>query len=51
VPCGFAESLGHDLAAQILCVSYARELADKLSRDCPRIVASGWYRRIFPIRF
>ena len=42
--------LGHDPAAQILCVSYAQELADKLSRDCRRILASDWYRRIFPTR-
>jgi hypothetical protein len=42
--------LGHDPAAQILCVSYAQELADKLSRDCRRILASDWFRRIFPTR-
>jgi len=42
--------LGHDPAAQILCASYAQELADKLSRDCRRILASDWYRRIFPTR-
>src|ERR1700756_2221213 len=42
--------LGHDPAAQILCVSYAQELADKLSRDCRRILASDWHRRIFPTR-
>ena len=42
--------LGHDPATQILCVSYAQELADKLSRDCRRIVASDWYRRVFPTR-
>jgi hypothetical protein len=42
--------LGHDPAAQILYVSYAQELADKLSRDCRPIAASDWYRRIFPTR-
>ena len=42
--------LGHDPAAQILCVSYAQELADKLSRDCRRILASDWYQRLFPTR-
>src|SRR5437667_10124717 len=26
--------LGHDPSAQILCVSYAQDLADKLARDC-----------------
>jgi hypothetical protein len=42
--------LGHDPSAQILCVSYAQDLADKLSRDCRRIVASDWYRQVFPTR-
>jgi hypothetical protein len=42
--------LGYRLSARILCVSYAQDLADKLSRDCPRIVASDWYRRLFPTR-
>src|SRR5262249_50621402 len=40
--------LGHEPSAQILCVSYAQDLADKLSRDCRHIVASGWYQQIFP---
>src|SRR5262245_10651541 len=40
--------LGHAPSAQILCVSYAQELADKLSRDCRRLLASDWYRRLFP---
>ena len=34
----------------MLCVSYAQELADKSSRDCRRIIASDWFRRIFPTR-
>src|SRR5438034_5213049 len=42
--------LGHDPSAQILCVSYAQDLADKLARDCRNIMMSGWYRRIFPTR-
>ena len=42
--------LGHDPSAQILCVSYAQELADKLARDCRGIMMSPWYRRIFPTR-
>src|SRR5437870_12839682 len=42
--------LGHEPSAQILCVSYAQDLADKLSQDCRRIVASEWYRQIFPTR-
>src|SRR6266566_5795973 len=42
--------LGHDPSAQILSVSYAQELADKLARDCRSIMMSPWYRQIFPTR-
>src|SRR5262249_31045558 len=42
--------LGHDPSAQILCVSYSQDLADKLARDCRLIVMSPWYRRLFPTR-
>jgi predicted phage terminase large subunit-like protein len=42
--------LGHDPSAQILCVSYAQDLADKLARDCRSIMMNPWYRRIFPTR-
>lgn len=42
--------LGHDPSAQILCVSYAQDLSDKLARDCRSIVASPWYQAIFPTR-
>jgi hypothetical protein len=42
--------LGHDPSAQILCVSYAQDLADKLARDCRSIMLSQWYRQIFPTR-
>src|SRR5690348_11949088 len=42
--------LGHDPSAQILCVSYAGELSNKLARDCRSIILSPWYRRIFPTR-
>jgi predicted phage terminase large subunit-like protein len=42
--------LGHNPSAQILCVSYAQELADKLARDCRAIMMSAWYRRLFPTR-
>jgi predicted phage terminase large subunit-like protein len=42
--------LGHNPSTQILCVSYAQDLADKLSRDCRRIVTSDWYQRLFPAR-
>src|SRR5689334_6436632 len=39
--------LGHDPSAQILCVSYAQDLSDKLARDCRSIMLSPWYRQIF----
>jgi len=42
--------LGHDPSAQILCVSYAQDLADKLARDCRSIMMSPWYQRIFATR-
>jgi len=42
--------LGHDCAAQILCVSYGQELADKHARDCRAVMASAFYQRIFPAR-
>src|SRR6201993_4328615 len=42
--------LGLDPTAQILCVSYAQDLADKLARDCRSIMMSPWYRQIFPTR-
>jgi predicted phage terminase large subunit-like protein len=42
--------LGHDASAQILCVSYAQDLADKLARDCRGIMMSPWYRKLFPTR-
>jgi hypothetical protein len=42
--------LGRKPGAQILCVSYVQDLADKLARDCRRIVMSGWYQRAFPTR-
>jgi len=33
-----------------MCVCYAQDLADKLSRDCRRIMMSDWYQRLFPTR-
>ena len=42
--------LGHDPSAQILCASYAQDLADKLARDCRSVMMSAWYRRIFATR-
>ena len=42
--------LGHNPAAQIICVSFAQDLADKLARDCRGIMTSPWYRQLFPTR-
>jgi predicted phage terminase large subunit-like protein len=42
--------LGHDPSAQILCVSYAQDLADKLARDCRSIMMRPWYQRLFLTR-
>jgi predicted phage terminase large subunit-like protein len=42
--------LGHDPAAQILCVSYAQDLSDKLSRDTRTVMNAAWYQRLFPTR-
>jgi hypothetical protein len=42
--------LGHDPAAQIICVSYGPELSDKLARDCRTTMMSGWYQALFPTR-
>src|SRR6202049_5201524 len=42
--------LGHDPTAQILCISYAHDLSDKLARDCRSIMMSPWYRQIFRTR-
>src|SRR5437764_4811347 len=42
--------LGLDASAQILCVSYAQDLADKLARDCRAIMMSPWYRQLFRTR-
>jgi predicted phage terminase large subunit-like protein len=42
--------LGHNPAAQVLCVSYAQDLADKLARDCRSVMASAWYQSLFATR-
>jgi len=42
--------LGHDRSAQILCVSYAQDLSDKLARDCRSVMTSRWYQGLFPTR-
>jgi predicted phage terminase large subunit-like protein len=40
--------LGHNPAIQIICASYGQELADKHARDCRTLVASEFYRGLFP---
>src|SRR5437762_3107503 len=42
--------LAHHPAAHIICASYGQDLADKFARDCRRVMASPWYRRLFPVR-
>ena len=42
--------LGHDPSAQILCVSYGEDLANKLARGCRAIMMSRWYQRLFSTR-
>ena len=43
-----AWALGYDPTRQIICVSYAQELAVKHGNDCRAVMASDWYRRVFP---
>jgi predicted phage terminase large subunit-like protein len=40
--------LGHDPAAQILCVSYAQDLTDKFARDCRKLMATRLFKELFP---
>lgn len=42
--------LGHNPSAQIICASYAQDLADKHAIDCRALMGSGFYREIFPTR-
>lgn len=39
--------LGQKPSAQIVCVSYAQDLANKLARDCRKVMGSKWYREVF----
>jgi predicted phage terminase large subunit-like protein len=38
--------LGHNPAAQVICASYAQDLADKLAMDCRSVVTSSWYQSL-----
>ena len=40
--------LAHNPATQVICVSYAQDLADKLAADCRSVVTSPWYQSLFP---
>jgi len=40
--------LGHNPSAQIICASYAQDLADKLAADCRSVMGARWYRDLFP---
>ena len=42
--------LGHNPSAQIICCSYAQELASKHAMDCRSLLSSGWYQGLFPTR-
>lgn len=42
--------LGHDPTAEIVCVSYAQDLADKMAFDTRRLMNSAWYQGIFATR-
>ncbi len=40
--------LGRNPEAQIICVSYSNELAEKHARDCKALMGTGFYKRLFP---
>jgi predicted phage terminase large subunit-like protein len=42
--------LGHNPSAQIICASYGQDLANKHSMDCRTLMASAWYKGLFPTR-
>jgi hypothetical protein len=42
--------LGHEAAKQILCVSYARDLSDKLARESRNLMMSPFYQALFDTR-
>ena len=42
--------LGRDPTAEIVCVSYAQDLADKMSGDTRRLMNSRWYHDVFSTR-
>jgi predicted phage terminase large subunit-like protein len=42
--------LGHDPSTQIICASYAQELANKHARDTLLVMKSEWYENLFSTR-
>lgn len=42
--------LGHAPAAGIIGISHGQELAEKLARDCRRVMNSAWYQNLFSTR-
>ena len=42
--------LGHEPAKQILAISYAQDLSDKLARDCRALMTSPFYQSLFGTR-
>lgn len=42
--------LGHNPAGHVICASYGQELADKMARDCRRVMQSSWYQGLFSTR-
>ena len=42
--------LGHDPARQILAISYAQDLSDKLARDCRALMTRPFYQSVFNTR-
>src|SRR5690242_21885042 len=40
--------MGHNPSAQIICASYAQDLADKHAIDCRALMNSSFYQRLFP---
>jgi hypothetical protein len=42
--------LGHEPSGQIICASYAQDLANKHAMDCRALLSSKWYQDLFPTR-
>lgn len=40
--------LGHEPSKEIMCASYGQDLAEKHARDCRTLMASAFYRGLFP---